>query len=142
MDGKRIALVALLTALLVAGAGGAAFWWWQGRAAPSPVREAPKPARYVSLEKVVVMLKGAPGAEPHYMAVDLVFRSDEEGEARVKAQLPYLKSLAVRTLSRLTLDQAQAMSVDDYHRLLARSYAAMDGERAFGEVMLSKLIVE
>lgn len=141
MDGKRIALVALLTALLVAGVGGGAFWWWQGRAA-APAHEAPKPARYVSLDKVIVMLKGQPGAEPHYLAVDLVFRSDEEGEARVKAQLPYLKSLAVRTLSRLTLEQAQSMSVDDYHRLLARSYAAVDGERAFAEVMLSKLIVE
>lgn len=153
MSKKTIVMAALLMVLAVAlGAGGV--YWWLGQKTDEPVAagkaEKPdktEPSRFVSLDKVIVMLRAEAG-EPgmHYMAVDLVFRTAEPHEKELKEQLPFLKTVAVRALSQLALAHASAMTIDDYQQLLAKayrtSYTAEHGGRPFTEVMVSKLIIE
>lgn len=145
MNGKTL-IAAALAAVLAAGAGVGGWWYLQRaeRAAP----RAPKPAdyRYVTLDKIIVMLRADAGGDPRYMAVDLVFRSSPDNEAKVKEQLPLLKSVAVRALSQLSRERAGALSIDDYQSLLSKayraSYAREQGEPPFSEVMVGKLIIE
>ncbi|OQS41518.1 hypothetical protein [Chromobacterium haemolyticum] len=146
---NRNIVVILIVAIVVALAAGGGAWWWLSSHAPQAA-EAPKPAaaldaRFVSMDKVIVMLRGGESAT-RFMAVDLVFRSNEKQEAEVKAQLPFLKSIAVRALSELPADKALAMSIDDYQRLLAKAYAGgflrERRDAPFSEVMVSKLIIE
>ncbi|KZE31744.1 flagellar FliL protein [Crenobacter luteus] len=151
MSKKSIVVVALgMVVALAAGAGGV-YWWANSERPPAEpgqrVAAADAPSRFVGLDKVVVMLKGEAGAgELHYMAVDLVFRTTEQDEKSLKAQLPYLKTVAVRALSQLELARASAMGIDDYQALLAKAYtaayAAEAGGRPFSEVMVGKLIIE
>ena len=145
MNKKMLLAGAVLGLLLAAGAAGA--WYWRGQqpVAPPP----PAPVSFVTLDKVIVMLRAdaAAGSPPgHYMALELVFRTTPQQEAELKAVQPYLKSLAVRALSSLHLQRAGSMGVDDYHRLLQQAYRqAFAGEGRplpFSEVMISKLIIE
>ncbi|MGL4605720.1 MAG: flagellar basal body-associated protein FliL, partial [Iodobacter sp.] len=82
----------------------------------------------------------------HYIAMDLVFRTSKEKEADIKNHLPFLKSTAVRVLSRLDLNKANKMTIEDYHTLLNKefstAYVAVGSEKPFSDVMVSKLIVE
>lgn len=145
MNGKTL-IAATLTALLAAGAVAGGWWYVQqgNHAAP----QAPKPVdyRFITLDKNIVMLKSEAGGDPRYMAVDLVFRSTPDDEAKVKEQLPLLKSVAVRALSQLSRERANALGIDDYQRLLDKAYrAAFARERMalpFSKVMVSKLIIE
>lgn len=153
MSKKTIAMAALLVVLAVAlGAGGVYWWLGQKKEEPAAAGKAEKPdktepSRFVSLDKVIVMLRAEAGEpEMHYMAVDLVFRTAQPHEKELKEQLPFLKTVAVRALSQLALARASSMSIDDYQQLLAKaystSYAAEHGGRPFTEVMVSKLIIE
>lgn len=145
---NRNIVVILIVAIVVALAAGGGAWWWLSSHAPQ-AEAAPKPvapdSRFVSMDKVIVMLRGGESAT-RFMAVDLVFRSSEKQEAEVKAQLPFLKSIAVRALSELPADKALAMSIDDYQRLLGKAYAGgflrERRDAPFSEVMVSKLIIE
>lgn len=161
MNKKTIVVVILAMVLAVAlGAGGV--YWWLGQqnkaslaaahAGPEKADKADKadkgePSRYVSLDKVIVMLrKESDDSEMHYMAVDLVFRTAEPHEKELKEQLPFLKTVAVRALSQLALTRASSMSIDDFQQLLAKayraSYSAEHGARPFSDVMVGKLIIE
>ncbi|MEO9382649.1 flagellar basal body-associated FliL family protein [Chromobacterium phragmitis] len=143
---SRTLIVATLVAVLVAGAGGGGWWYYQQSAQAEPVKPPPAEYRFVTLDKIIVMLKSESGGDARYMAVDLVFRSSLESEAKVKEQLPLLKSVAVRALSQLTRERANALNIDDFQKLLDRSYRAnyaREGrEQPFTEVMVSKLIIE
>ncbi|POZ63384.1 flagellar basal body-associated protein FliL [Chromobacterium alticapitis] len=144
MNGKTL-IAAALAAVLAAGAGVGSWWYFQRGA--HAAAEPPKPVdyRYVTLDKIVVMLR-AEGGDPRYMAVDLVFRCAPDGEARLKEQLPLLKSVAVRALSQLNRERAGALSIDDYQSLLSKAYRAAyareQGAQPFSEVMVGKLIIE
>ncbi|MDC7700682.1 flagellar basal body-associated FliL family protein [Vogesella indigofera] len=150
-----IFLVSMLLTLLLGGGG--TYWWLQqqgGAALSSPLREpvaavAAEPAtpkRYLTLDKIIVMLREARQDELHYMSIDLVFRTDNEQQAQVKEQLPLLKSIAVRALSQLTRTQAAAMSVDEFQALLLQHYSQAyrkdQQPQPFSDVLVSKLIVE
>lgn len=147
-----IFLVGMLLTLLLGGGG--TYWWLQQQgAAHSPLREPvaaaaepSAPKRYLTLDKVIVMLREAGQDELHYMSIDLVFRTDNEQQAQVKEQLPLLKSIAVRALSQLTRTQAAAMSVDQFQALLLQHYGEAyrkdQQPQPFSDVMVSKLIVE
>lgn len=152
MKKMRIVLGGVLVGMLLAGGGAAAAWWTlrasQGDAAVPLRAEAERhPPRYVSLEKVIVMLRREPGdPRSHYMAVDLVFKTAEKWERVTREHLPMLRSVAVRALSTLTPERAGAMSVDDLAAEVSRayfeSYAAENREKPFTEVMIGKLIIE
>ncbi|WP_343629953.1 flagellar basal body protein [Roseateles sp.] len=155
---KLIAIVAAV-ALLAAGGAGVAVWWMQhdkagakgadGKDVKVEVKDE-KPApdyKYVTLDKVLVMLRGPNGAAvSHYMAVDIVFKTLPDQEKRTKDHLPLLRTVAVKALSAYTLDGAQAMSVEDFAQLLnkayAESYAADRREAPFAEALIGKLIIE
>ncbi|MDF1484211.1 flagellar basal body-associated FliL family protein [Ramlibacter sp. H39-3-26] len=150
-----LAFVAGGVCLAAAGAGGA---WWLLRAQPGAesaavaVQEKPEKvvlhdAKYVSLDKVIVMLRSRPG-EPlsHYLAIDLVFRTAVKSEKTVREQLPLLRSIAVRFLSTYTMEQAGMISVDDLTTAIngayAQSYAQDEAPMPFSDVMIGKLVIE
>jgi flagellar FliL protein len=140
-------------ALAAAAAAGGAMWYMN----PAPVKgaqvEAPKPepekklTKYVTLDKVIVMLRRAPN-EPvaHYLSVDLVLATTPEQEKDTQAHLPLLRSIVVSTLSARTLAEASAMSVDQYAQELNKTfdanYAKENHVKPFSEVMVGKLIIE
>lgn len=156
---KLIVVVALVAVLAAAGAGGAV-WWKFGRshaagaeakdgAAKDEKAEAkPGPEyKYVSLEKVLVMLRGRSGESiAHYMALDIVFKSLPEQEKRAKEHLPLLRTVAVKALSDYTLEAAQALTVAEVAAVLNKaykeSYAAEHHEPPFAEALIGKLIIE
>jgi len=162
----KIAAALLAVAVFMAAAGAAAAWYGlrsrPGRlaaaaasaAAPAsqaaPAEEAQVDTRvqkYVTLEKVIVMLRREPGdAVTHYLALDLVFRAAEENERTTRDHLPLLRSVAVRTLSTLSVDKAGTMSIDQYateiNRAFSETYARGRREKPFSEAMVGKLIVE
>ncbi|MBX9266626.1 Flagellar protein FliL [Chromobacterium violaceum] len=143
---SRTLIVAVLVAIAVAGIGGGGWWYYRQAAHAEPAKPKPVDYRFVTLDKIIVMLKSESGGDARYMAVDLVFRSSAESEAKVKEQLPLLKSVAVRALSQLTRERANALNIDDFQKLLDRSYRATfareSREQPFTEVMVSKLIIE
>ncbi len=163
---KLIGVIAVV-ALLAAGGAGAAVWWLKadgtktaataagadaahgGKDAKDP-KDDGKPApdyKYVTLDKVLVMLRGPNGsAVSHYMAVDIVFKTLPEQEKRTKDHLPLLRTVAVKALSTHTVESAQAMSVEQFAQLLnqayAESYAADRRDAPFAEALIGKLIIE
>ncbi|UTH73154.1 flagellar basal body-associated protein FliL [Chromobacterium sp. IIBBL 290-4] len=141
----RILIVAAVVAVLTALAGGG-WWYYQSPALDEPIKPQAVDYRFVSLDKIIVMLRSESGGDPKYMAVDLVFRSTPDNEAKVKSQLPLLKSVAVRALSQLSRERANALNIDDYQRLLDKAYLGIylreRMDRPFSEVMVSKLIIE
>jgi flagellar FliL protein len=106
-----------------------------------------KPVKYVTLDKVIVMLRRGPNeAESHYLSTDLVLATEPDKEKETKENLPLLRSLAVRTLSSFTMAEASTMTVEKYAEQLNRSFNAdyerTHTEKPFAEVMIGKLIIE
>lgn len=144
-------------ALLSAAVAGAAMWWYGPvpGAAPAAAAEAEQhaevekkePARYVTLDKVIVMLKRNAGdTQAHYISTDLVLSTTEENEKKAKEHLPMLRTVAVRALSSYAMNEASAMTVEQFAERLNSSfeatYAAERTEKPFTEVMIGKLIIE
>lgn len=150
-------LVLALVLILVAALAGGGVWWWQQRQAaahaaqPAQAASAPKADgqayKYVTLDKVIVMLRGTEGQPvSHYLAVDLVFKTRVDQEKTVKEHLPLLRSVAVRSLSAYTMDKAGMMSIDqfaaDINGAFSESYQREQREKPFAEAMIGKLIIE
>ncbi len=94
-------------------------------AAPVPEEEPvdDRVYKYVSLEKVIVMLRGVEGEPaPHYLALDLVFKTPEEDERVAREQLPLLRSVAVKELSTLTMDRAGKMTVEELTATMSKAF--------------------
>jgi flagellar FliL protein len=146
-------LAALLAGLLMVAAGAAGAWWLlrpnaaTAQAEKKPEKAAVRDAKYVSLDKVIVMLRSRDG-EPvsRYMSIDLVFKTEAKTEKLVREQLPLLRSIAVRFLSSYTMDKASLATVEelttDISRAYAESYAHDDSPQPFIDVMIGKLIIE
>lgn len=154
---KLILLVGAVSLLTAAAAGGLVWWKLAGSApavsgaAGAAKAEAPaKPApdyKYVSLDKVLIMLRGRGGeAVPHYMAIDVVFKTLPDQEKRTKEHLPLLRTIAVKSLSEYTLEAAQGMTVaqfaDELNKAYQSNYAAEQREAPFAEALIGKLIIE
>ncbi|HEY1130742.1 MAG TPA: flagellar basal body protein [Roseateles sp.] len=153
---KLIAVIALVGLLAAAAAGGAVWWAMGARAAQGDQAEAAAPVddgkpapdyKYVTLEKVLVMMRSDEGASvPHYMAMDVVFKTLPDQEKRAKEHLPLLRTVAVKALSAYTLERARAMTVPEFAEALNQayrdSYAAERREAPFAEAMIGKLIIE
>ena len=151
---KKVAIGVVVAVLLCLGAAGGAWWWLQKQAAAAEPAEVSGPsldsrqASYVSLDKIVVMLKTDQGERigNSYMSLDLVLRTDKPREKALKAELPMLKGVAVRTLSQVGLTQARGMSIDQWTELLSAdlvaAYASHPDLRLFDKVMVSRLIIE
>lgn len=149
-------LALILTGGIAAAAGAGATWWGLGAKAASPKsadKSTEKPVidatmqKYVSLEKVIVMLRRSNGeTAPHYLAADLVFKTTEDKEKLIKSHLPMLRSEAVQALSAYSMEKAEAMTVSQFaveiDRVLVARYARDRQIKPFSEVMIGKLIIE
>lgn len=158
MNSKLKMILGIFAVVLVsAGAAGGAMWWMKSQeAAPGAEKAAhveakkeksDKPPKYVTLDKVIVMLKRGPNeTTTHYLSTDLVLATDAEGEKPTKEHLPLLRAVAVRALSAHTLAEASSMSVEQFAAQLNKtfdaSYASEDRDKPFGKVLIGKLIVE
>jgi flagellar protein FliL len=150
---KTTKIILGLAGIALLGAAAAAGVMWRSHpanattAAAAKQLPARKPSKYVTLDKVIVMLRRAPNeGEAHYLAAELVLATDEEKEKATKEHLPLLRSLTVRALSTFTMQAASGMTVEQYADLLNKSfdtsYAKERLEKPFTEVMIGKLIIE
>ena len=148
----KLIIVFVVLGVLGAAGAGAALYFKQampGKEGKHAEAEAPKkkPARYVSLDKVIVMLRRAPAEQAtHYLSVDLVLATTAEGEKATKEQLPLLRSIVVSALSARTMAEASGMTVDQYaaelNKVFNANYAKENHIKPFSEVMVGKLIIE
>lgn len=149
---KSLGIIIGLVLLVCVGAAGGVWWWvqQQGSAAPaagSAVKlDASKPS-YLTLDKIVVMLRSEPERRHNtYASVDLVFRTDKAHTKEVQGELPMLKGVAVRALSKVDVAKAKAMTIEEWTDLLSNdlmaAYEQQPSRRAFDQVMLSRLIIE
>jgi flagellar FliL protein len=157
----RLILMIVVGALLIASAGGAAAWWGlRARAAHSATSKeavadaasAPpavdkRPQKYVSLDKVIVMLRRSDAdSSPHYLAMDLVLKTSDEQEKITKEHLPMLRSVALRALADYTPEQAGKTSIDQFSEVINAAYTATyareQHDKPFSEAMIGKLIIE
>jgi flagellar protein FliL len=154
---KMKMIIAIAGAVIVSAAGaGGAVWWFMPKpasaagAAAKAAQDKPKPGKplkYVTLDKVIVMLRRGPeDSDTHYLSTDLVLSTEASKEKETKENLPLLRSLAVRTLSAYTMKEASGMTVEQYADQLNKSFDANyeheHTEKPFVEVMIGKLIIE
>lgn len=154
---KMKMIIAIAGAVIVAAAGaGGAVWWFMPKPAVAAGTEKKveaekpkdgKPVKYVTLDKVIVMLRRGPDeTDTHYLSTDLVLSAVAGKEKETKENLPLLRSLAVRTLSGYTMTQASGMTVEQYADQLNKSFNANyeheHTEKPFEQVMIGKLIIE
>ena len=158
MNSKLKMMIGVTAVMLVcAVSAGGAMWWMQSQEQAVPgaaAKQEPKkkeksdtPAKYVTLDKVIVMLRRGPNeATAHYLSTDLVLATTVEQEKQAKEHLPLLRAVAVRALSAHTLADASAMTVEQFAAQLNKtfdaSYASEEREKPFDEVMIGKLIIE
>ena len=155
MNKKIVIALAAVTVIGAAVAGGAVWFLSKGSDKPEAAAEAKKkeekkdakPAKYLTVDKVIIMLKHQPNeTASHYMSADLVVTTDEKHEKEAKEHLPLLRSIAVKTLSNLSVAEANQMTIDQYAAQLNKAFVAEyehDGrEKPFSEVLIGKLIVE
>jgi flagellar FliL protein len=80
------------------------------------------------------------------MSADLVISTTAKQEKEAKEALPLLRSVAVRSLSALPMEQASMMTIDQFVEVLNKAYeeayAREQRERPFQQVMIGKLILE
>jgi flagellar FliL protein len=149
MKAKLIIAIAAVAVVAAAAAGGA--MWYTSTTAGAAVAAKPAPetklTRYVTLDKVIVMLRRAPAEQAaHYLSVDLVLATTAADEKATKEQLPLLRSIAVSALSARTMTEASAMTVDQYaaelNKVFNANYAKENHIKPFSDVMVGKLIIE
>lgn len=148
---KKILGIVVVAVLVCVGAAGGALWFVQQQGGANHVTQAPKldatKPSYVALDKVVVMLRPSPERTQNtYLSVDMVFRSDKAHEKMLKGELPMLKGVAVRALSKLDVDAARSMSIEEWTSLISRevmaAYEEQQDQRYFDQLMVSRLIIE
>lgn len=154
MKNMKMILAFLVVAVIGAGVAGGAVWYLSKGAAAGTAEakkaerhDDGKPPKYLTVEKVIIMLKRSPGdTATHYLSTDLVITTSEDKEKVAKEQLPMLRSVAVRTLSALPLATAQTMTIDQYaaelNKAYDETYAHDKRDKPFSEVMIGKLILE
>ncbi|WP_373999795.1 flagellar basal body-associated FliL family protein [Duganella sp. 1411] len=165
---KMIVIFALVAVVGAAAAGGAVWYMSKGDAATADAHDGKDgkdakdkakkvakkeekkddvPPKYLTVDKVIIMLKRQPGdTASHYMSADLVISTSPKTEKEAKEQLPMLRSVAVRTLSNLPIATAQLMTIDQFaaelNKAFDETYEHEGREKPFSEVMIGKLIIE
>lgn len=161
MKNMKMIIALVLVAVVGAAVAGGAVWYMSkgkdepvatdGKSAKAALKKEAKEdkstPKYLTVDKVVIMLKRQPGDTlSHYMSADLVITTTEKKEKEAKEQLPMLRSVAVRTLSNLPMATAQVMTIDQFAAELNKAFEATyehEGrEKPFSEVMIGKLIIE
>lgn len=153
---KRLVVIAGIVLVLLSAAAGVV--WYTG-VGPFPARAGngagattrplePVPSEaYVTLDKLVVMTRADSGqGRPRYLAMDLVFAvSGKEAAGRTTAQLPLLRSVALRTLSGYRAEELRKMDIDQIVGVLdaqfQKSYGSADA-MPFSQVMIARMMLE
>jgi flagellar protein FliL len=156
MKGKLLILGAVVAALFV---GGLATAWLAG-AGPFAKQHAQAiqardvdgdvvlknaDARFVTLDKVIVMLNEPDTFHSRYLSLDLVFQTDAKHEKQVKEQLPLLRSTAYHVLAPYSTQAIRGMDVDQLTGVLQDAYAKAYGgtrELPFSHVQIAKQMIE
>lgn len=169
---KKMIIAFAAVALLCAGGAGGAVWYFAAPKADAEAEHAEKddkhakgdakakkkkkeekseeeaePLKYLTVDKVIVMLRRGPtDTVSHYLSADLVVATPVKQEKEAKEHLPLLRSVAVRHLSALSMEKAQAMTIDQFATALntayEETYEESGREQPFKEVMIGKLIIE
>ncbi|HEX5343820.1 MAG TPA: flagellar basal body-associated FliL family protein [Duganella sp.] len=159
---KKVIIIFAAVAVLAAGVAGGAVWFMSSRggeehaadtkdAKKKPAKKEEKksdlPPKYLTVDKVVVMLKHEPtDTVTHYLSADLVVATDAKREKETKENLPMLRSVAVKTLSNLPMASAKVMTIDQFaaelNKAFDHEFEEEGREKPFDEVMIGKLIVE
>jgi flagellar FliL protein len=159
---KKVIIIFAAVAVLAAGVAGGAVWFMSSKggeehaadtkeAKKKPAKKEEKkselPPKYLTVDKVVVMLKHEPtDTVTHYLSADLVVATDAKREKETKETLPMLRSVAVKTLSNLPMASAKVMTIDQFAAALNKAFdhefEEEGREKPFDEVMIGKLIVE
>lgn len=145
---RKILAVGLLGAVLLGGGLAIALYLRAPAAPPQAVQthSPPKDARYVTLDKMVVMLKEPTGTRIRYAAIDLAFEvSGEAAEKKVRAQLPLLRSIVHETVTRKSADDMRALGHAELAGLLEKACIAGYGgsvEPPFERALLTRLVIE
>lgn len=152
MKNPVVWLLALLLTVLIGG--GAGFWYWQAQSQVNTATAKPKSEpldervyKYVSLDKVIVMLRTAsPNSTTSYLAMDVVFKVEDKNAKTLKDHLPLLRSIAVRYLSKLDREQASALTIDQLtvalNKAFTEAYQQDRQAKPFIDAMIGKLIIE
>lgn len=151
-------LVIVLAALLLLVLGGGGYAWYAklgpfaaasatDAASAAPAPPPPPPEHFVTLDKLVVMLRAdGPQTRARYLAIDLVFATDDKKKAaRAKAQLPLLRSVAHRSLAGYHASEIRQMELDELVGMLEAEYTKVYGsaeERPFSQVMVARMMLE
>lgn len=161
---KKVIIIFAAVAVLAAGVAGGAVWFMSrggeehaadtkdgkdGKKKPAKKEEKKSelPPKYLTVDKVVVMLKHEPNETvTHYLSADLVVATDAKREKETKENLPMLRSVAVKTLSNLPMASARVMTIDQFaaelNKAFDHEFEEEGREKPFDEVMIGKLIVE
>ncbi|WP_213762753.1 flagellar basal body-associated FliL family protein [Caballeronia sp. dw_19] len=152
---KRYLLLVAASVLTLSAAGGLMLarshgvWPFAGETRESEKEKRPNAAdyRYVTLDKLIVMLRNPVGAtRSRYLSMDLVFSvTSSSSQKEIHEQLPMLRSVAYRALSKYTVEDARRLTVDDYAAVLMSAYATAYGSPAnipFSDVLIGKLMLE
>ena len=102
-------------------------------------------SRFVTLDKLVVMLHAPDASRSRYLALDLVFQTNVKQEKQVKDQLPLLRSTAYRALSGYSMQDIRGMDVDQLSAVLQDAYANVYGGAGavpFTSVQVGKQMLE
>ncbi|MYM27776.1 flagellar FliL protein [Duganella sacchari] len=167
MKNMKVIIAFVLVAVVGAAVAGGAVWYMskgnseesaadaKGKdakdAKKKPAKKEEKkselPPKYLTVDKVVVMLKAQPGDNlTHYLSADLVVSTDAKREKEAKENLPLLRSVAVRTLSGLPMATARVMTIDQFaaelNKAFEHTFEEENREKPFDEVMIGKLILE
>ncbi|MRW90746.1 flagellar basal body protein [Duganella sp. FT80W] len=163
MKNMKIIIAFVLVAVVGAGVAGGAVWYMskgkedaaeehgdkdaKKKPAKKEEKKSEEPPKYLTVDKVVVMLKPAPGDNlTHYLSADLVVATTAKREKEAKENLPLLRSVAVRTLSGLPMATAKVMTIDQFagelNKAFDAAFEAEGREKPFDEVMIGKLILE
>jgi flagellar FliL protein len=161
MKNMKIIIAFVLVAVIGAGVAGGAVWYMskggeehaaeakdtKKKPAKKEEKKSEEPPKYLTVDKVVVMLKPQPGDNlTHYLSCDLVVATTAKREKEAKENLPLLRSVAVRTLSGLPMATARVMTIDQFagelNKAFDHAFEEEGREKPFDEVMIGKLILE
>ena len=151
---KKIGIIAAIIVVAALAAAGATAFAMKRMGGAVPEAAQPQArvaisdgARYVPLEKLVVMLRNdVAGARPRHLVMDLVFvAADAKREKLVREQLPILRATAFRAFAERTPDEVARMHPDDFESALDKEYTAAygRGDRApFEQVLVTKAMMD
>ncbi len=151
---KTNLMVIGVAAAVAVGVGGATAFVMT-RSADTSVASTKKPgrlpidakARYVPLDKLIVMLRAAEGASrPRYVVLDLVFSaSDAKSEKQVREHLPVLRATAYSVMAERTAADVQRMGPIELAAVLNKEYEHAYGgadRTPFDKVLVTKVMMD